>query len=107
MTDIVWKADEYTVQKIAAGVAKIRKPKAFLGDLPIESIPGYLEYLAIVERIIAGMAIYMEPETDLRNAERIIEMVETELEQAKKDVREALACPSWEVGNADNQSQDS
>ena len=91
MTDIVWKADEYTLQKVAANVVKIREPKAFLGDLPIESIPEYLEYLAIVERIIAGMAIYMEPETDLRNAGRIIEMVETELEQAKKDVREALA----------------
>jgi len=91
MTDIVWQTGERARQKIAADVAKIRKPKAYLGDVPIESIPEYLEYLAIVERIIAGMAIYMEPETDLRNAERIIEMVETELGQAKEDVKEALA----------------
>jgi len=91
MTDIAWKADECARREIAADVAKIRRPRAFLGDLPIESIPEYLEYLAIVGRMIAGMAIYMEPETDLRCAGRIIGMVETELEQAKRDVEEALA----------------
>lgn len=91
MTDIVWETNKHTQQRIIADLAKAKKPEAFLGDLPIESVPEYLEYLAVVGRIIAGMAIYAEPDANLRIAERVIEMVESDLEQAKKDVREALA----------------
>ena len=91
MTDIVWKTDERTRQRIVAEMAEIREPKGFLGDMNLSSIPGYLEYLAMAGRMIAGMAIYMEPDVDLRNAMRVLEMVEEELEQARKDVEEALA----------------
>ena len=70
---------------------RVREPKGFLGDMDISSIPGHLEYLAVAGRIISGMAVYLEPDVDLKNAVRILKMVEEELEQARKDVREALA----------------
>lgn len=107
MTDIVWKTDEHTQQRIAAEMAEIREPKGFLGDMNLSSIPGYLEYLAMAGRRIAGMAIYMEPGVDLRNAMRVLEMVEEKLVQAKKDIESALAGSRIEVSGEEIAGYDS
>jgi len=74
---------------VVSDVQKIKRPKAFLGDLAVDEVPVYLQALARAGRMIVGMAIYMEPDVDLRNAVRILEMVEKELEEARKQVGDA------------------
>jgi len=78
------------VTDIREEMKRTKPPFVFLGNLSPAAVPETLGRLVVASRAIASIALYGDERKSLEAVKRVIDWVEKDLAQAKKDIDKAL-----------------